>query len=859
VTRLGPYEVLSRLGAGGMGEVYRARDPRLGREVAIKVLPADLELDPDRLRRFEQEARAAGALNHENIVTVLDTGVHDGAPYVVFELLEGQTLRQRLGPGRLPLRKALDYAVQIARGLAAAHERGIVHRDLKPENVWVASDGRVKVLDFGLAKLRPDLEPRKADEGTASEITAAGTILGTAGYMSPEQIRGETADPRSDIFSLGAVLYEMLSGHRAFEGTTSVETMAAVLRRDPTDLALARPDVPAAVGRIAARCLEKRPVDRFHSAHDLALALDAFAGGGGTTVKEPARPRTGRWMAAMLALVPIGIVAGLVVGRGTTAVSPPSFRQLTFRRGHVASARFMPDEQTVVYSAAWDGAPPQLFEARLDSPDPRPLDFGPAHVFGTLPGEVLVLFLGSPRYGVTGTGALGVGYPATLARLPLGGGRARELVGGITDASISPDGSRVAVLRLDGGRSSLEFPLGTRIYETGGVVNSLRVSPDGRRVAFVMSPSSEQPPRSLMVASAEGTRLLSSGWTSILGLAWSPSGREVWFTGAREGLGYSQELHAVDLTGQEHVILSVPGRLILHDISRGGRALLAQDHRRSELYARGPGEAVERDVSWLGFSILGAISPDGTTVLFSEEGGTSGPNGSVCLRHLADAAPIRLGEGWGMDLSADGTQALTRLRKPVSRLALLSTGAGGIRLLPPGGVIDHDWAWFFPDGRRILIQGREQGKRTRLYVQPLASGVPTAVTEEGTETTLSYPLSPDGEELLVASNGRWATQHLGGGTSRPIPGSGVGEEPVRFAADGHSVFLWHAGDGWPVVVTKRDLRTGHDQPWLKLRPPDVGGAVPLSAAQILLTPDGRSYAYQVHRSLTDLYLVDGLR
>jgi hypothetical protein len=268
---------------------------------------------------------------------------------------------------------------------------------------------------------------------------------------------------------------------------------------------------------------------------------------------------------------------------------------------------------------------------------------------------------------------------------------------------------------------------------------------------------------------------------------------------------------------------------------------------------------VERDLSWLGVSLAGAISADGTTVLFSEEGGTSGPNGMVCLRRFADAAPIRLGEGWGMDLSVDGSQVLTRLRKPVSRLALISTGPGAGRLLPPGDLVEHDWAWFFPDGRKILIQGREQGKRTRLYVQQLTSGVPTPVTAEGIETSPSFPLSADGQEMLVVSEGQWAIQPLAGGASRPISGLGVDEEPLRFAADGHSIFVWHAGEVWPVFVTKRDLRTGQDQPWLKLRPPDVSGAYPIGAGQLLLTPDGRSYFYQVHRALSDLYLVDGLR
>ena len=278
--RLGPYEILAPLGAGGMGEVYRARDPRLGRDVAIKVLPDALRTDPERLRRFEQEARAAGALNHPNVLAVLDVGTHEGVPYVVSELLEGETLRERLRAGGLTPTKAVECAIQIALGLAAAHEKGIVHRDLKPENLFLTRDGRVKILDFGLAKLR---EPAAGSEGasevpTLAQTTEPGAILGTVGYMSPEQVRGFPADHRSDIFSLGAVLYEMLSKRRAFAGESAPEVLTAILKEDPPELASSDRNVPPALGRIVRRCLEKRPEDRFHSAHDLALALEAVSG-----------------------------------------------------------------------------------------------------------------------------------------------------------------------------------------------------------------------------------------------------------------------------------------------------------------------------------------------------------------------------------------------------------------------------------------------------------------------------------------------------------------------------------------------------------------------------------------------------
>src|SRR5882672_2947573 len=279
-SRLGPYEIIAPIGAGGMGEVYRARDARLGRNVAIKVLPAAYSADQDRLRRFEQEARAAAALNHPNIVAIYDVGSHDGSPYVVQELLEGSTLRERLSGGALPQRKAVEYALDIARGLAAAHAKGIAHRDLKPENLFVTRDGRIKILDFGLAKLtQPEHREASVSKApTMSTDTDPGMILGTAGYMAPEQVRGESADHRADIFALGAILHEMLTGKRPFHRATSVETMNAILKEDPPDLSRAPRPVSPALERIVTHCLEKDPAARFQSAQDVAFNLEALSG-----------------------------------------------------------------------------------------------------------------------------------------------------------------------------------------------------------------------------------------------------------------------------------------------------------------------------------------------------------------------------------------------------------------------------------------------------------------------------------------------------------------------------------------------------------------------------------------------------
>jgi TolB-like protein len=311
-TRLGPYRITAPLGAGGMGEVYRAHDARLDREVAIKVIPHALAADADRIRRFEQEARAAGALNHPNVISIFDVGDHDGSPFVVMELLEGETLRERIAGGPLSLRKAVDYAAQAANGLAAAHEKGIIHRDLKPENLFVTRDGRVKVLDFGLAKLtRPETPGAAGDRPDSVAATETGAILGTAGYMAPEQARGRPADQRSDLFALGAILYEMLAGARAFRGASFVETLHAILNEEPPPLTAPDRDIPPRLEHVVRHCLEKSPEERFQTARDLAFDLQGVMAemGAGQTTIGAARPVVRRRVSRG---VVIGVLAGMI-------------------------------------------------------------------------------------------------------------------------------------------------------------------------------------------------------------------------------------------------------------------------------------------------------------------------------------------------------------------------------------------------------------------------------------------------------------------------------------------------------------------------------------------------------------------
>lgn len=325
---MGPYEIVGPIGAGGMGEVYRARDLRLNREIALKILPEAFAQDPDRLRRFHQEAQAAGSLNHPNIVAVYDIGQSDSVTYVITELLEGETLRRRLSRSPLPLRKAIDFGIQIARGLAAAHARGITHRDVKPENLFVIRHG-IKILDFGLAKMASATVVGATIAATAALETSPGVVLGSTGYMAPEQVRGGVTDHRCDLFSLGVVLYEMLSGHRPFAGASAADTMSAILREEPADLPAS---VPAVLGGIVRRCLEKNPDERFESARDLAFALESIASAsvGQDTVKLPFFGNVA-WRAAFAVLIVALPIAAWVLAKRNSRSAAPQIHQVTFR------------------------------------------------------------------------------------------------------------------------------------------------------------------------------------------------------------------------------------------------------------------------------------------------------------------------------------------------------------------------------------------------------------------------------------------------------------------------------------------------------------------------------------------------
>ena len=857
-TRLGPYEILAPLGAGGMGEVYRARDAKLGRDVAIKVLPERLAADADALSRFDREARAVAALSHPNILSIFDFGREEGLAFAVMELLDGETLRERLSLGALPTRKALEYAAQVARGLAAAHEKGIVHRDLKPENIFITGDGRVKILDFGLAKVAsPEADQTKSP--TVAAATEPGTVMGTAGYMSPEQVRGKPADQRSDIFSFGSILFEMLTGERAFRGDSAAETMAAIAQKDPPEVSGVDAALAPGLDRIVRHCLEKSPSERFQSASDLAFDLESAAGrsasSGASTLTAAAPRRRRRLPLALSAIALAGLALGVgyLLGRGAGHAPIPRFSPLTFRRGTIRSARFAPDGQTIVYGAAWQGAPIRLFTARRDSLEAGRIDLPDADIFAINRNGEMAVSLG--RHYLSTHHAIG-----TLAVVPLSGGAPRETLEKVEDADWSPDGKDLAVVHEVAGRSQLELPIGKVLYVSVGWLSHPRVSPDGTLVAFFEHPRRYDNRGTLAVVDRSGkTRMRSTEEDSESGLAWSPDGREVWYS-AGYGLSGS-DVFSIDLRGRRRVLYRATGDVTLLDVSRDGRTLLARQGNQREMRALRAGETQERDLSWLDWTYPRDISRDGSQVLFDESGYGGGPGYSVFVRKTDASPAVRLGDGNGQALSPDGKLVISVPITPPERIVLLPTGAGQPRRLE-GPAEVHAARWF-PDGKRILLEGHEVGHGVRLYVQDLAGGGPKPITSEGVRLFSGGELSNDGRRVAATGPDQKAYIYPAypadgdrGEKPTPIPGWGDNDEPCGWTEDDHSLFVYAHGE-LPARVVRLDLATGKREPFRDVLPTDAAGVVTI--VPLLFTPDGRSYVYSYPRILSQLYVGDGLQ
>ncbi len=854
-THLGPYEILAPLGAGGMGEVYRARDTRLGREVAVKVLPADFAKDADRLRRFEQEARAAGVLNHANILAIYDVGSHEGSPFVVSELLEGQTLRQRLAGGPLPQRKAIDTALEIAHGLAAAHGHGIVHRDLKPENIFITKDGQVKILDFGLAKLT---HPEGSGEAltelpTTPSGTEPGVVMGTVGYMSPEQVRGQPADHRSDIFAFGAILYEMLAGRRAFRGDSSVEIMHAILKEEPPEFEELKRHVSPGLDRVVRRCLEKDAEERFQSARDLGFALEAISGMSGETAPLPAGLTPVKRLRAMpvgiaLALLVAVAIAGYFAGKQAAKGPPPTRSRLTFRRGTIRAARFAPDGQTIVYGAAWEGKPIQLFSTRLGTPESRPVGLPDADILAISRSGEMAISLGRRYFFAHANTGM-------LARVSMTGGAPREILENVQEADWSPDGERLAVVHQVEGRNRLEFPVGKILYETSGWISSPRTSPNANLIAFADHPFRWDDGGSVAVVDLAGNRHALTGHSSTVeGVAWSPDGHEVWYMAA-EG-GEARALFAVSLSGRKRVVFRMAGSLSLMDISRDGRVLVTNDNWRREIMALPPGESQERDLSWLDWSLPSDLSSDGKTLLFSEEGEGTGAAYSVWMRKTDGSPAVRLGDGISGALSPDGRWATAFTQTDPSQIVLLPTGPGESRVLERGPVRDFDTLRWLPDGKHIFFAGAEPGRGFRVYVQDTSSGPPRPISPEGIGSGSPFA-SPDGKFVAARGLGRAPGLYpVNGGEPLPISGIRQDEAIVGWSADSRFIYVVRGGD-YPARIHRLELASGRRQLWKEIAPQDGAGVV--SVGPIFVAPDGRAYFYSFPRLMSELYLVDGLK
>jgi len=852
--RLGPYEVDALLGAGGMGEVYRAHDTRLGRTVAVKVLAASFAADPERRTRFEREARAIASLNHPHICTLHDVGQQDGLDFIVMEYVEGQSLADRLREGALPLDELLSQGIQIARALQRAHRQGIVHRDLKPGNVMLTKAG-VKLLDFGLAKLTAErageTNTLSAQLTAAKPLTREGTYVGTLPYMSPEQLDGKDADSRSDIWSLGTVLYEMATGKRAFVGSSQAGVVGAILGKEPPSLATVQPLAPAALERAVHTCLAKDPDERWQDAGDVARELQWIREGGSHSVRPR---RTGRrWRTRMaLALAAVTVAASLaawaLIARGLLRVGPPPpvprFLMVTMRHGIVASARFAPDGQGIVYTASWEGAPYELFQTRQGATEARSLGLTRMRILAiSAQGEMAVL---------RGEQNVNRGF-GVLTRAPLSGGAPRDVAEDVFEADWTPDGRELAAIRSGGGgKRRVEFPLGRTVHEAASGPFSLRVSPDGLRVAFYDWSATGHDV--VTVDRAGRKAILSRGWPqgSIAGLDWSPRGDEVVFSASRGPDGPS--LHAVSLAGRERALVGAPRFFQLHDVFADGRALVTTGPARGGMVCLPPGQSAERELGWLDFPVVADISADGALVLFSEHragGGTAG--GSIYVRRTDGSPAVRLGEGRAAALSHDGKWVLA-IRPGEPRWQLLPTGAGTTRTLdavPADRLASGNW---LPDGNGIVFTAF-RGATMQTYIQEVATGAFRPIGPQGARL-IARSVTPDGRFALagVGGNVRWFP--LDGGESQPIAWLGnANSNFLGWSADGATAFVAR-GSGPRIEIQRVDVRTGRAQLWKTLAPTDPVGIEQFGPA--VVAGGGRSYCYSYDRQLSDLYIVEGL-
>ena len=850
-TKLGPYEIQSPLGSGGMGEVYRAKDSRLDRIVAIKVLPAHLSSDAALKQRLEREAKAVSKLSHAHICALHDIGHQDGVDFLVMEYLEGETLEHRLLKGPLPPEQTLRYAAQVADALAKAHKLGITHRDLKPANVMLTKSG-AKLMDFGLAK-QSGVGPLAAalTEMTVEQakLTSDGMIVGTFQYMAPEQLEGKEADARTDIFAFGELIHEMVTGKPAFSGKSRASLIAAILTTEPPPITQLQPLTPPALERVVKKCLAKDPDERWQSASDLASELQwiTTASQSGSTATVPVKPGQRAyvpWVVAALAVVVAVAAAAWSVGRWTAAKPRPKFTRLTYQQGYLSNARFARDGQTVVYSAQWYKDPLHVYSVRTEFPQSTKVDLPSAALLalsssGDMELAVDPVYESWFMYG-------------TMAQAQMAGGTPRAQEKDVIAADYTPDGRTLAVVRRANQKVQLEYPEGKVIYTTAGYLDYVRLSPSGKEVAFVEHPVYGDDRGWVSVVDETGNRKqLTREFGTVQGLAWSRAGTEIWFTAADST---ERQLFGVSLSGKQRPILATPQGSRLLDIAADGRVLLSNERLQGEITGIDPATGKERrGLEWFDASSMGDILPDGKAIVFSEWGGPAGPLYLVGYRKLDGSAPAALGPGARPKVSPDGTTVAAVILSRPPQVALHPIGAGESRRLPAGEITSLRSVAWFPDAKHLLLTGAAEGQPLRTYEMDLEGGKPQAL---GSADFAGVAVAKDGKRIAGRNASAEAvifdleTQKL-----QVVPGIEPREALAKWMEDGQALLVYSATP-WEARIYRVEVATGKRTLLQTVEPGEKAGTMtPLRLAYV---EGSKTHVYSTMRDLGTLYVVEGL-